>query len=60
MTTKFLYPYSVEYIDENGIKNSDTWSQKTLDDEIKRGTVQILRIELAYSVQVALGMVEGD
>ena len=35
--------FFVEYI-ENGVKCSDSWSEKTLLDEIKRGEVEIVGI----------------
>ena len=55
----FTYRYFVEYI-ENGVQCSDTWSQKTLNEELNRNEVTITHIELAQSVQVALGLVEED
>lgn len=60
MTDKnFTYRYFVEYI-ENGVQCSDTWSEKTLNEELNRNEVTITHIELAWSVQVALGLVEED
>ena len=60
MTDKnFTYRYSVEYI-ENGVQYSDTWSERTLNEELNRNEVTITHIELAWSVQVALGLVEED
>lgn len=60
MTDKnFTYRYFVEYI-ENGIQCSDTWSERTLNEELNRNEVTITHIELAWSVQVALGLVEED
>ena len=55
----FTYRYFVEYID-NGVQCSDTWSEKTLNEELNRNEVTITHIELAWSVQVALGLVEED
>lgn len=55
----FTYRYFVEYI-ENGVQCSDTWSEKTLNEELNRNEVTITHIELAWSVQVALGLVEED
>ena len=55
----FTYRYFVEYI-ENGVQYSDTWSEKTLNEELNRNEVTITHIELAWSVQVALGLVEED
>lgn len=60
MTDKnFTYRYFVEYI-ENGVQCSDTWSERTLNEELNRNEVTITHIELAWSVQVALGLVEED
>ena len=60
MTDKnFTYRYFVEYI-ENGVKCSDTWSERTLNEELNRNEVTITHIELAFNVQVALGLVEED
>lgn len=60
MTDKnFTYRYFVEYI-ENGIQCSDTWSERTLNEELNRNEVTITHIELAWSVQVALGLVEEN
>ena len=42
MTIKMGW-FFVEYI-ENGVKCSDSWSEKTLLDEIKRGEVEIVGI----------------
>lgn len=55
----FTCRYFVEYI-ENGVQCSDTWSEKTLNEELNRNEVIITHIELAWSVQVALGLVEED
>ena len=55
----FTYRYFVEYI-ENGVQYSDTWSEKTLNEELNRNEVTITHVELAWSVQVALGLVEED
>ena len=55
----FTYRYFVEYI-ENGVQCSDTWSEKTLNEELNRNEVTITHIELAWSVQIALGLVEED
>ena len=55
----FTYRYFVEYI-ENGVQCSDIWSEKTLNEELNRNEVTITHIELAWSVQVALGLVEED
>lgn len=60
MTDKnFTYRYFVEYI-ENGVQCSDTWSERTLNEELNRNEVTITHIELAWNVQVALGLVEED
>ena len=60
MTDKnFTYRYFVEYI-ENGAQCSDTWSERTLNEELNRNEVTITHIELAWNVQVALGLVEED
>ena len=60
MTDKnFTYRYFVGYI-ENGIQCSDTWSERTLNEELNRNEVTITHIELAWSVRVALGLVEED
>ena len=60
MTDKnFTYRYFVEYI-ENGVQCSDTWNERTLNEELNRNEVTITHIELAWSVQVALGLVEED
>lgn len=42
MTIKMGW-FFVEYI-ENGVKCSDSWNEKTLLDEIKRGEVEIVGI----------------
>lgn len=55
----FTYRYFVEYI-ENGVQCSDTWSERTLNEELNRNEVTITHIELAWNVQVALGLVEED
>lgn len=58
MTDKnFTYRYFVEYI-ENGVQCSDTWSERTLNEELNRNEVTITHIELAWNVQVVLGLVE--
>ena len=60
MTDKnFTYRYFVEYI-ENGVQCSDTWSERTLNEGLNRNEVTITHIELAWNVQVALGLVEED
>ena len=60
MTDKnFTYRYFVEYI-ENGVQCADTWSERTLNEELNRNEVIITHIELAFNVQVALGLVEED
>lgn len=60
MTDKnFTYRYFVEYI-ENGVQCSDTWSERTLNEELNRNEVIITHIELAWNVQVALGLVEEN
>lgn len=51
------YPFFVEYIDEFGITRCESWSERTLDEELRLGTVKILHIELAYDLQVELGMI---
>ena len=60
MTDKnFTYRYFVEYI-ENGVQCTDTWSERTLNEELNRNEVIITHIELSFNVQVALGLVEED
>ena len=49
--------YFVEYIDENGVSNSETWTQRVLDQELARGEVKITYITLAYHLQEQLGLV---
>lgn len=51
------YPFFVTYI-ENGVTNSDNWSVDTLNTELNRDEVKIISIELSYSIQEALGLVE--
>lgn len=54
------YPFFVEYIDEDGIEYDDTWSVRTLNEELNRNDVIIKRISLSYKVQVALGLITED
>lgn len=53
------YPFYVEYI-EDGVECTDTWSEKTLNEELNRNDVIIKRISLSYKVQVALGLIEEE
>lgn len=55
--TNASYPFFVTYI-ENGIECSDHWNAETLNTELNRNEVKILSVELSYSVQVALGLVD--
>ena len=50
--------YFVEYI-ENGVECADIWSERTLNEELIKHEVEIIHIELAYDLQVALGIIEG-
>lgn len=56
-TNNFRYPFFVEYI-EDGMQCCDTWSAETLREELARGEVKIVSVELAYNIQVALGIAE--
>lgn len=56
----FTYRYFVEYIEKDGAECCDTWSERTLNEELNRNEVTITHIELAWDVQVALGLVEED
>lgn len=38
--------YFVTYIDEMGIENDEVWSQSTLDTELTRDEVKIIRLDL--------------
>jgi len=38
--------YFVTYIDEMGIENDEVWSQSTLDTELARGDVKIVKLDL--------------
>jgi len=38
--------YFVTYIDEMGIENDEVWSQSTLDTELARDEVKIIRLDL--------------
>ena len=49
--------YFVEYIDELGNRDSEIWTQRTLDEELKRGKIKITYITLAYHLQIQLGLV---
>lgn len=50
--------YFVEYIN-NGVECSEIWSERTLNEELVKHEVEITHIELAYHLQVALGIIEG-
>ena len=52
--------YYVEYVDEYGNTNGENWSQSTLDTELARGEVKIIKIDLAYNLFVKLGIVEDN
>jgi hypothetical protein len=38
--------YFVTYIDEMGIENDEVWSQSTLNTELARGDVKIVKLDL--------------
>ena len=51
--------YFVEYVElSTGCVNSETWSQAAMDAALKDSAIHITHIELAWSAQVALGLVQ--
>lgn len=50
--------YFVEYIDELNNKQSEIWTQRTLDEELAKGDVKITYITLAARLAEKLGINE--
>lgn len=59
MKNEYNHCFFVEYYDKVlGCEMSDTWSARTLNEELNRDEVIIHHVELSYSVMEALGLVE--